>query len=138
MSSATVFLKKNDSPKSPRKILPNQIRNWLDDRLIEAEARADQGDLLGVGIVARDDGGWIARRQAKHQEHEDRDDEHHRDRRRQPAQDIAQHRARPFERAGENSAIAAVPPRFVISGLAPVTSIGSARLCRSGWPGQAP
>src|SRR5205085_10729026 len=29
ISSVTVFLKKNDSPKSPRKMLPNQMKNIL-------------------------------------------------------------------------------------------------------------
>ena len=29
ISSITVFLKKNDSPKSPRRMLANQMKNWV-------------------------------------------------------------------------------------------------------------
>ena len=65
-----------------------------EDRLVEPQALADLGHLLGVGVVAGDDGRRVGRRQAQHQEDEHRDDDHHGDRRGQPAQDVAEHRFR--------------------------------------------
>jgi hypothetical protein len=47
ISSATVFLKKYDSPKSPRKILPNQMKNcvkigWSRPRLLRIAATCSE------------------------------------------------------------------------------------------------
>jgi hypothetical protein len=50
-------------------------------RLVEAEARADRGDVVGRGGVAREDGRRIARGEAQQQENEYRDDPEDRDRR---------------------------------------------------------
>ena len=49
-----------------------------EDGLVEAEAVADRGDLLGVRVVAGDHRGRIAGREPQHQKHEHRDDQHHR------------------------------------------------------------
>ena len=62
-----------------------------DDRLVEPEPVADGRDLLGIGIVAGDDRGGIAGGQPQHQEHEHRDDQHHRCGGDQTAQDVAEH-----------------------------------------------
>ena len=62
-----------------------------EDRLVEPEAVADCRDLLGVCVVARDDRGRVAGREAQHQEHEHRDDQHHRQGGEQAAQDVAEH-----------------------------------------------
>ena len=91
ISSATVFLKKNDLPRSPRRRLPSQIDELRQDRPVEAETDADQRDLLGVGVVAGDDRRRIAGRQAQHQEDEDGDDHHDRDGCEQAAQDVGEH-----------------------------------------------
>src|SRR5262249_14342745 len=61
------------------------------DRLVEAEARADRGDLLGVGVVASDHGSGIAGGEAEHQEYKNRDDQHDRNGRDDAAQDVAGH-----------------------------------------------
>ena len=72
MSSATVFLKKNDSPRSPCRSLPSQMPNCTADRLVQAELLADVVDLLGGGVVAGDDRRRIARREAQQQEDQHR------------------------------------------------------------------
>ena len=60
----------------------------------EQDARrraADRGDLVGGGVVARDDRGRIAGRKMQQQEHEHRDDAHHEHRRGQPPDDVGEH-----------------------------------------------
>ena len=109
ISSATCFLKKNDSPRSPCSVLADPDEELREDRLVEPEPLADVGDLLGVGVVAGDDGRRIAGRQAQHEEHEHRDDHHHRDGRGQPAQDVAEHRFRPIRCAAGYAASVAEP-----------------------------
>ena len=92
ISSATVFLKKNDSPKSPRRMLPNQMKNCVKIGSSRPRRLRISRDLLGIGVVARDDRRRIARREAQHQEHEHRDDQHHRRGGGEAAQDVAGHR----------------------------------------------
>ena len=91
ISSATCFLKKNDSPKSPCSVLRHPDDELGEDRLVEAQALADLGHLLGGGSVAGDDGGGIGGRQAQHQEDQRRDDQHHGDGRGQSSQDVGEH-----------------------------------------------
>jgi hypothetical protein len=55
-----------------------------DDGAVQAQAGANLFDLVGVRRVAREDCRGIARREAKQQEYQDRDDQQNRDRRRQP------------------------------------------------------
>ena len=104
MSSATVFLKKKDSPKSPLEHAADPDRELGEDRPVEAEAVADQGDLLGVGVVAGDDRRRVAGGEPQHQEDEHRHDQHHRDGR---------------ERGGAGCRAASLSPRALAGGRSP-------------------
>ena len=67
-SDATVFLKKNDSPKSPRAMLPIQTKNCATIGRSRPSFGADAGDVLRGRGRARDDRGRIAGRQAQQRE----------------------------------------------------------------------
>ncbi len=91
ISCATVFLKKNDSPRSPRRHLAEPDAELHHDRFVQAEACADLLDLLGRGAVTGDHRRRIARGQAQQQEHHHRDDEQHRDGREEAGGEEPQH-----------------------------------------------
>ena len=60
ISSATVFLKKKDSPKSPCSRWPSQMKNCVTIGWSRPSCWRICGDLLGVGVVAGDDRRGIA------------------------------------------------------------------------------
>jgi len=70
-------------PPEPGAELPPK---WL----IEPEMRADLCDLVGGRVVAREHRGRVARRQVQQQKDADRDHQHHRYGRGQPADDVGE------------------------------------------------
>ena len=91
-SEATVFLKKNDSPKSPRAMLPSHTKNCVTIGSSRPSFSADVGDVLRRGGRACDDRCRIAGREPQQREDEDRDDRHDGDRREETLGDVGEHR----------------------------------------------
>ena len=67
------------------------MKNWVKIGSSRPSRLRISVDLLGVCVVARDDRGRIAGGEPQHQEHEHRNDQHHREGGEQAAQDVAEH-----------------------------------------------
>ena len=84
-------LRKIDSPRSPCSNWPKKMHVLHDERLIEAEARAQCGDVLCRGVGPEHHGRRIARSDA-HDDEDDRDhDEHHGEHAEKALNDVTAH-----------------------------------------------
>jgi hypothetical protein len=90
-SSATVFLKKNDSPKSPRSRLPSQMKNCVTIGSSSPSRLRMAAICSALALSPAMMAAGFPRREAQHQEHEPCDDQHHRRGGNQTAQDVAEH-----------------------------------------------
>ena len=102
-------LRKMDSPRSPCSNWPKKMHVLHDERLIEAEARAQCGDVLRRGVGPEHHGRRIARRDA-HDDEDDRDhDEHHGEHAEKALKDVTAHAVHMQKRRGGEHACRALP-----------------------------
>ncbi len=90
---ATVWSRKSESPSCSRSRPARKVQVLHRQRRIEAEPRAQRGDVGGGGVAAEHDRGRVARDHVRDDEDDAGDDEHDHDHAAEAAQDVAPHAA---------------------------------------------